>query len=44
MLMESNQVIWSIGDKKTNVLQDPETGLMTMEIGSGEYQYQAFWG
>ena len=44
MLMESNQVIWSIRDKKTNVLQDPETGLMTTEIGSGEYQYQAFWG
>jgi alpha-L-rhamnosidase len=42
-LTESNQVIWSIGSPKTNVLHDPVTGLMTVEIGSGEYEYQAFW-
>jgi len=42
-LTESNEVIWSIDNKKDNVLHDPQTGLMTVQIGSGEYQYQAFW-
>ena len=42
-LTEGNEILWSKEVKKSNVLQDPHTGLMTVEIGSGEYQYQAFW-
>jgi len=42
-LTEGNEIIWSNDVKKNNVLQDPQTGLMTVHIGSGEYQYQAFW-
>jgi alpha-L-rhamnosidase len=43
VLTEGNTVIWSEGTKNENVFQDPQTGLMTVQIGSGEYQYQAFW-
>jgi alpha-L-rhamnosidase len=42
-LTESHEVIWSNQYKQDNVFHDPQTGLMTVHIGSGEYQYQAFW-
>jgi hypothetical protein len=42
-LTEGNEIIWSTDNKKTNVLQDPQSGLMTVQIGSGQYEYQAFW-
>jgi len=42
-LAEGDEIIWSDSIKKENVLHDPQTGLMTVEIGSGEYEYQAFW-
>jgi len=42
-LTESHEVIWSNQYKNNNVFHDPKTGLMTVQIGSGEYQYQAFW-
>ena len=42
-LTEGNEIIWSKEVKKSNVLQNSQTGLMTVEVGSGEYQYQAFW-
>jgi len=42
-LAEGHEIIWSDSIKKENVLHDPQTGLMTVEIGSGEYEYQAFW-
>jgi hypothetical protein len=43
LLTEGNKIIWSTDTKESNVLQDPQTGLMTVHVGSGEYQYQAFW-
>ncbi|CAF3685894.1 unnamed protein product [Adineta steineri] len=43
LLTESNKVMWSITDKDNTVSHDAQTGLMTVQIGSGEYEYQAFW-
>jgi alpha-L-rhamnosidase len=43
-LTEGNKVIWSIGNENKNVFHDPQTGLMSVQIGSGEYEYQALWG
>lgn len=43
-LTESNKVIWSMDNEyNDNVLHDSETGLLTVQIGSGEYEYQAVW-
>ena len=36
MLTESNEIVWS-------VFQNDTTGLVTVEIDSGQYDYQAFW-
>ncbi|CAF2398731.1 unnamed protein product [Rotaria sp. Silwood2] len=43
ILTENNKIIWSIDNKKSNVFHDSNTGLMTLQIGSGDYEYQAFW-
>jgi hypothetical protein len=48
ILTESNQVIWSseIGDtivEGFEIEKDSTTDLMTVHIGSGEYEYQALW-
>jgi hypothetical protein len=43
-LTEGNKVIWSIGNENKNVFHDPQTGRMSVQIGSGEYEYQALWG
>ncbi|CAF0891622.1 unnamed protein product [Adineta ricciae] len=42
-LTESDKVIWSADHKEDNVFNDSQTGWMTVQVGSGEYEYQAFW-
>jgi hypothetical protein len=47
-LIEGNEVIWSSNAVTTNhqefvVEKDLATGLMTVYIGSGQYQFQALW-
>ncbi|CAF1122091.1 unnamed protein product [Adineta ricciae] len=42
-IIESNQVIWSSTNKQNNVDEDSQTGLMTIRIGSGSYEYQVLW-
>jgi alpha-L-rhamnosidase len=47
-LIESNNVIWSSDPTATNhrefnVEQDLVTGLITVYIGSGQYEFQALW-
>ncbi|CAF3720497.1 unnamed protein product [Rotaria sp. Silwood1] len=42
-IIEGYKVIWSIADKRNNVIEDPQTSLMTVHIGSGSYEYQVFW-
>ncbi len=47
-LMESNKVIWSSDIVNTNhrqflVEKDPESGLMSVHLGSGQYEFQAVW-
>jgi alpha-L-rhamnosidase len=47
-LIESNKVIWSSDAVTTNhqgfrVEKDAETGLMTVHLGSGQYEFQALW-
>jgi hypothetical protein len=47
-LIEGNGVIWSFDAVTTNhqefiVEKDLATGLMTVYIGSGQYQFQALW-
>jgi hypothetical protein len=47
MLTETDHAIWSDIqnhiDNENEVVHDIETRLMTVQIGSGEYVYQAFW-
>jgi alpha-L-rhamnosidase len=47
-LIESNNVVWSSDPTTTshrefNVEQDLVTGLITVYIGSGQYEFQALW-
>jgi hypothetical protein len=47
-LMEGNNVIWSSDIGTMNVQEfaiekDLTSGLMTVHIGSGEYEFQALW-
>ena len=47
-LLESNNMIWSSGvtlanKQEFNIEQDPTTGLMSVHLGSGQYQFQAVW-
>jgi alpha-L-rhamnosidase len=47
-LIEGNKVIWSTNTSSTNLQQfeierDTVTGLMTVYVGSGQYQFQAVW-
>ena len=42
-ITESHEVVWSASNKKTNMIEDPHTGLITAHVGSGQYEYQAFW-
>ncbi|CAF4992795.1 unnamed protein product [Rotaria socialis] len=42
-IMENHEVIWSIDSKDNSVFHDVNTGLMTRQVGSGDYEYQAFW-
>jgi len=47
-LMENSKIIWSSDIGTTNVQEfevekDSTTGLMTVHIGSGEYEFQALW-
>jgi alpha-L-rhamnosidase len=47
-LMEGTNIIWSSDMSTTNhqefaVEKDSTTGLMTVHIGSGEYEFQALW-
>ena len=47
-LMEGDAIIWSTDNLIRNhpdfrVEKDPETGLMMVHIGSGEYDFQAVW-
>ena len=47
-LTEGDQIIWSsdvslINQREFNVEKDPVSGLMTVHLGSGEYEFQALW-
>ncbi|CAF4113656.1 unnamed protein product [Rotaria sordida] len=47
-LIEGNKVIWSsdvntMNDKGFSIEKDSTTGLMTVHIGSGQYEFQALW-
>jgi len=47
-LIESNKIIWSSSAINTNqrefqVEKDPITNLMTVHVGSGQYEFQALW-
>jgi alpha-L-rhamnosidase len=43
-LIENNKVIWSSDIGSTlDIEKDSTTGLMTVHIGSGEYEFQALW-
>jgi hypothetical protein len=43
-LIENNKVIWSSDiDGTLDIEKDSTTGLMTVHIGSGEYEFQALW-
>jgi len=47
-LMEGDNVIWSSDVSSTSVEgfdieKDSTTGLMTVHVGSGEYEFQALW-
>lgn len=43
MLTEGNEIIWSVSQNETRAMIDEQTGLVTVEIDSGHYDYQAFW-
>ena len=43
MLTEGNEIIWSVLQNDTTATIDEQTGLVTVEIDSGQYAYQAFW-
>jgi len=47
-LIESSKMIWSsnitsINDEGFKIEKDSTTGLMTVHIGSGDYEFQALW-
>jgi hypothetical protein len=47
-LLESNKIIWSsdvgtIQNEGFDIEKDSTTGLMTVHIGSGEYEFHALW-
>ena len=42
-IIEDDQVIWSVTDKQNNVIEDSRTGLMTVHIGYGFFEYQVLW-
>jgi alpha-L-rhamnosidase len=47
-LTEGGKVIWSFDGVNSNdqefvVEKDPETGLMSVHVGSGQYEFQAVW-
>ncbi len=47
-LIESNEVIWSsdagtMNAEEFEIEKDSTTGLMTVHVGSGEYEFQALW-
>jgi hypothetical protein len=47
-LIESNQVLWSantvvVNNPEFNIEKDPTTGLMSVHVGSGQYEFQAVW-
>jgi alpha-L-rhamnosidase len=47
-LIEGNELIWSSNTVNTNhrgfdVREDSDTGLMIVNIGSGQYEFQAVW-
>jgi alpha-L-rhamnosidase len=47
-LMEDNIIIWSSDDSRITIEEfeiekDSQTGVMTVHIGSGEYEFQALW-
>ena len=45
--IEGDKLIWSSSTKssteKHNIAHEAETGLMIVHIGSGQYEYQAYW-
>jgi hypothetical protein len=47
-LIEGNKLIWSSNTVNTNhrgfdVREESDTGLMIVNIGSGQYEFQAVW-
>jgi alpha-L-rhamnosidase len=46
-LTEGNNLIWSsntaIGNQEFNVKKDSTTGLMSVHLGSGQYEFRAVW-
>ncbi len=48
ILTEGGKVIWSSDGVSSHseefvVERDPETGLMSVHVGSGQYEFQAVW-
>jgi hypothetical protein len=46
--MEDDTIIWSSDDDRTNIKgfeieYDSRTDVMTVYVGSGEYEFQALW-
>ena len=42
-LTDDGRVIWSSQIKASNVVHDSRTGFVHVRIGSGQYEFQAFW-
>ena len=42
-MIEGGQTIWSVAEKGDGVREDPRTGLISVQIGSGSFEYQLFW-
>ena len=47
-LIESNKVMWTSNptvacQREFNIEKDPRTGLMSVHVRSGQYEFQATW-
>ncbi|UJR17759.1 hypothetical protein I4U23_004657 [Adineta vaga] len=42
-ITEGGEMIWPVADKRNQIIEDLQTGLMTVHIGSGSYEYQVVW-
>lgn len=42
-ITEGDYKIWPVANQSEHVIEDLQTGLMAVHIGSGSYEYQVFW-